>query len=562
MGCLLLGSIGIALEIARVISTDNGGFSVPPKNIFSFASTQFLTSFFPSLIFLPLALMVHAFDWAIRLWNPYLLLSRGQALADETLLTDYVADSRPVITYNALKFKHRFVLVSGFTSLAALLFQPLAGAIFSVRQLPRSSPSTAQSLRAIGLSPNINDLSSFAASAGFANAAVFDGIGDPSFVRGGWATAEFVFPTNAYLNGTVSINTTGIRTDVHCAIPNQLSVTPSNSNTTTISATSIDGCPVQVSINPNNAEQQYGVVNVPNCGSNSTDVTFQPVFFYFWQFNPNNSAAVFCEPQIELFDVTAFALLNNNSLTSVTPIDNYPTPNNVSGPPLNGIPYNGLIFNSSTDVNVQSRANAIRTGIPNTIFRQAVQAPGGLQSVFQDPNGFLNYTSQVYSQHLSLATKTNYFILTNKTVDAVLTQLVPRLYVEPLSAHLLATICMLVAAVVFVLHYMHFRRRGKISMAHPPGSIVSAVALTAHSGFGALLMPHDNQAAFSRALASLRFCLDQRTGAIVVDDSAIGYAGTMMMQTEPFRDERTTLIGKGGEGHQQGEDSVETPRER
>ncbi len=160
----------------------------------------------------------------------------------------------------------------------------------------------------------------------------------------------------------MGINTTGIQTDVNCARPNQISVTPSNGNSI-ISATSIDGCSLQLSFNPNNAEEQYGVVNVPNCGTNSTDVALQPVrrslsnnlqreqyssctvqvFFWFWQQNPNNSAAVFCQPRIQLFDVTAFALLNNNSLTNVTKVDNYPKPNNVSGSPLNGIPYNGYV---------------------------------------------------------------------------------------------------------------------------------------------------------------------------------------------------------------------------
>ncbi len=77
----------------------------------------------------------------------------------------------------------------------------------------------------------------------------------------------------------MGVNTTGIQTDVNCARPNQLSVTPSStsSNTSVISATSIDGCSLQVSLDPNNAEQQYGVVNVPNCGTSSTNVAFQPV---------------------------------------------------------------------------------------------------------------------------------------------------------------------------------------------------------------------------------------------------------------------------------------------
>jgi len=120
--------------------------------------------------------------------------------------------------------------------------------------------------------------------------------------------------------------------------------------------------------------------------------------------------------------VTAFAFLNNNSLFNVTILDNYPAANNVSGPPLNGVPYNGqvsfftnldfacsrvscrtrlcrLLFNTSTNINIQSRANAIKSGLPNAIFRKAQQDFGGLQSVFQNPNGFLDYTTQIYVCH-------------------------------------------------------------------------------------------------------------------------------------------------------------------
>ena len=137
------------------------------------------------------------------------------------------------------------------------------------------------------------------------------------------------------------------------------------------------------------------------------------VFFWFWEQDTDSTAGVFCRPTMQLFDVTAYASLNNNSLTNVTVIDNYPAANNVSGFPLNGIPYNGyvfllphclshygglcrLVFNTSTDVNVQSRANSIKSGIPNAIFRQAQQAPGGSKSVFQNPNGFLDFTEQIY----------------------------------------------------------------------------------------------------------------------------------------------------------------------
>jgi hypothetical protein len=56
----------------------------------------------------------------------------------------------------------------------------------------------------------------------------------------------------------------------------------------------------------------------------------------------------------------------------------------------------------------------------------------------------------------------------------------------------------------------------------PPGTIASIVALTAHSGFGELLLPYDDTATMRRKLAGLRFRLDQRTGAIVAEEANEG----------------------------------------
>jgi len=528
------------------MSKNDNGFHVPEKKaaVFGFASTQFLTSFFPSLIIVPLALMVQSFDWAIRMWNPYLILSRGNASADETLLTDYIADSRAFITYNALRFKHKFVLVSGITALATVLFSPLASSVLSVRQVPQSSESSVQSTQDIGLAPNVNDLTAFAAAAGYAEAAVYNNLDDPPYVCGAWSTAQFEFPTQAVLSGSMAVNTTGILTTVSCAIPNEFYVNSTIATNWTVSATSADGCTVNTAFNPSNSDQQFGVLNVPNCGSNSTDPTFQPVFFWFWRKSPNGGAAVFCETTIQLYDVTAFAAVNNGTLTSVTRNDDYPEANNVSGSPLNSLPYNGLIFNSSTDINVQARATSIRSGIPNAIYRLAEQSPGGLDLAFQDTTAFVNYTEQVYTQHLSVASISNYFVPSNDTVNSVLTQLVPRLFVEPAPTHALAAICMLTSAILFTLHFLHYRERRHIYLAHPPGCIGSAVALTSHSGFGELLLPYDNIATFSRALAPLRFALDRRTGAIVVDDSAVSYVGEPS-KLEARDETMMTLIGKG-----------------
>ena len=75
----------------------------------------------------------------------------------------------------------------------------------------------------------------------------------------------------------MSVNTTAIQTDTRCAVPSQLSATPSNTGELTVTAISVEGCSLTLAVNPNDAAEQYGVVNVPNCGVNSTDPAFQPV---------------------------------------------------------------------------------------------------------------------------------------------------------------------------------------------------------------------------------------------------------------------------------------------
>jgi hypothetical protein len=105
-----------------------------------------------------------------------------------------------------------------------------------------------------------------------------------------------------------------------------------------------------------------------------------------------------------------------------------------------------------------------------------------------------------------------------------------------------------ISSAVLVLHFMHFKQRRQVYLAHTSGTIASSVALTAHSGFGELLLPYDNQAALAHALEPFRFRLDRRTGAIVVDDSSFAYAGDL---PRPARDETMmTLITKKDSNHE------------
>jgi hypothetical protein len=79
------------------------------------------------------------------------------------------------------------------------------------------------------------------------------------------------------MNGVINVNTTGIRTDTNCAIPNQLLATSSDTGLMTISATSVDGCSLEATFHPQDADQPYRVMSVPNCGVNTSSPAFHPV---------------------------------------------------------------------------------------------------------------------------------------------------------------------------------------------------------------------------------------------------------------------------------------------
>lgn len=46
--------------------------------------------------------------------------------------------------------------------------------------------------KSVGLAPDISNLNGFMAAAGYVDASVLLGLGDPPFVQRGWATAEVI----------------------------------------------------------------------------------------------------------------------------------------------------------------------------------------------------------------------------------------------------------------------------------------------------------------------------------------------------------------------------------
>ncbi|KAJ7186789.1 hypothetical protein C8R46DRAFT_1058039 [Mycena filopes] len=519
---LLMLLLSIALEIGIQLSSKNGGFAVPQRNVFSIVSTQFLLSFFPGLFVIPVGYMWRLLDWMLRWYQPYVTMAKGSATAEESVLLDYIALGSTRAIFYSLKYNHRVIFWSSLLATSTYIFQPLAGSIFQIQTTGQTTTTTAQSIRSIGLAADVAELNAFAAAAGFVQAAVFNSLPDPPFIHLGWSTAEFVFPTGIGLNGSMTVNTTGIRTNSNCANPaSPTTINTANATGNLIVSTSLDGCTQNISFDPTVSDLQYGVAPAP-CGPTTTslNITFQPVVFWFYQKanGTQEARSVFCNPTTELFYVNAAADLDSGALMTVAIVSNFTEPNNITNAPLNGIAYNAVIFEDNTNPFIQARATATKVGVPGAIFRSALQHFQGLQDVFNEPNGFLDLTSTVYTQHLAVAAKSIYFVNQNNTLSAIQNSMVPRLWIDPFPAHILAFMLGASGFLGVFLHLINRRQRRNLFLAAPPGSIAAAVALTSRSGFGELLLPYDSIETIEKKLEGLRFRLDKRTGAILADD--------------------------------------------
>jgi hypothetical protein len=74
---------------------------------------------------------------------------------------------------------------------------------------------------------------------------------------------------------------------------------------------------------------------------------------------------------------------------------------------------------------------------------------------------------------------------------------------------------------LIVIHVLHYRMRRDVYLPMPPGCLGLTVGQSARSGFGNLLYPYDSREQMLSKLAGLRFALDRRTGAVVVDDGSV-----------------------------------------
>jgi hypothetical protein len=204
-------------------------------------------------------------------------------------------------------------------------------------------------------------------------------------------------------NGTIIANTTAVKTNPNCHLTSTVS-TPIGDSGWQNNAT-FNGCTFSYSVNKS-TPHLFGSNVFDGCIPN-TPPWFQPIVLWFFTYDttPPQGSATYCYPSISLWNVGIRVDIASGNLTSVQELSPLNSSNtspfgslsgNITGPPLNGLAYNGIQFNlTGADEFVIARQNATDLQLPSSILQAAATSPGGLTNAFAT-NSFTGMAVQVY----------------------------------------------------------------------------------------------------------------------------------------------------------------------
>ncbi|KAG9029083.1 hypothetical protein FS837_003643, partial [Tulasnella sp. UAMH 9824] len=194
--CLfILSTFGLAIlvEIAIVVSERRKGWRT--FGIESFGGVNFLKSAVPVLLTTPIAFIFNKMDQALAAMHAYVVLSKGGAPAERSLLLNYTGGRFSTLRRSFLN-GHFLVFFSSILVLTTGMLSPLASGILTSRGSPVIIPNVSvQSTKSLGLISDIATLETFLAASGYASAAASArNLTDPPFILGSWAVAQFNVP--------------------------------------------------------------------------------------------------------------------------------------------------------------------------------------------------------------------------------------------------------------------------------------------------------------------------------------------------------------------------------
>jgi len=326
-------------------------------------------------------------------------------------------------------------------------------------------------------------------------------------------------------------NTSAIKSDPGCQAV-ETNMTQNGVGGWTNMAVANDGCYLSWEVN-HTTSNLFGT-SVPTCpNSLSTPPQFGPAVLWFFTYQPVAAAsATICYPNITLWDVTVNIDLASGNLTKVIPLRPFSTGSsnfsslsaNVTGAPLYGRAYNGIMFNlTNPDQFVLGREAATQLQLPSAVFQAAETDAGGLAAAFQTDQ-LVTLSSQVYSTYLRLIAKTVYFLPFEEPLTMQVKTMRNRLWMSKVAVHLLAVAMILLAFFGTLIHLFHRADRQDLHLTHQPGTIASAVSIGAQTGMGNLLAGRQRDEEISQVLQNKKFRIHPQTMKIVME----GEEGYMM----------------------------------
>jgi len=165
----------------------------------------------------------------------------------------------------------------------------------------------------------------------------------------------------------------------------------------------------------------------------------------------------------------------------------------------------------------------------------------------RDIDGQLTRVKTIYTRYLTIAAKSNFFIPNQESsTKPVIQSWMPRLWMDKLSTHTLATLLIFIAISMSILQLVHRKARSQLYLAGPPGSIASDVSMTSSAKFGLLLNAGDTEMDLARKLQGMRFGIEHSTGQIIVEKECTVPSYVQEDVRYPNEDVRASLLSNPG----------------
>ncbi|KAF8318773.1 hypothetical protein DL93DRAFT_345472 [Clavulina sp. PMI_390] len=538
--CTVLIGAAICLEIVLWKSHKHNGFqTITFTDLNASESAQFLKSFIPILIFIPILWVMRGAYEELKILQAYVDLAHGSSHARNSITLPYQQQSAFEALPTSVSRRHWVLVATSVVIIWSALFTSLAGSLFTVKLTAVNSTVTITSAGNIGLNEaQLISPASFISAAGGTDSLIFTNANLPAFafredggVTDGWTVAPFQPVATPSSNGStfIFLETEAIHVNVQCAPANVSGVTAGPGGAWSFSASLSPSCTenyngtiianstwlgVMGDANPSCISSINPNVSVPGNLSAAQD----PIGIGF-TINQTIASAAFCFATQTVFNGLAAFNYGTQRLVNITNLQAIPNH------PLNGFAFSGLRSDNGQQTTV---TNAVGLAVGDAAISAAgfnpnepgidedqqnrILSGGGSGLNFVVQNAVLDYQLAVAGRIFVESTPVN----GTGTVQVQQT----RMHAYAPAIHTLAVLCLLSGFLFAFAFVLHARQRKPLHLVDRPGGTIGAVAamLSERSSFIGLLTPHDTGKDVERKLEGKTFGLNPRTGAVELQE--------------------------------------------